>query len=49
MFDYKPLSVIGTLLELCDLKDGNLNSSIITIDEITHLLRLDFYKFLKYS
>ena len=35
---YEPLPIIGTLLELCDLRDGNTNGSILNINEINHLV-----------
>ena len=35
----EPLPIIGTLPELCDLRDGNTNSSILNIDEINYLIQ----------
>ena len=34
MFVYELLLIIGTLLELGDLRGGNTNGSILNIDEI---------------
>ena len=36
---YEPSPIIGTLLELCDLRDDNTNGRIFNIDEINHLIQ----------